>query len=219
MVSTALLKTKYTKYDSPKYSANEIPFDVLQSQNMEKVVSLAQTQTPITTTTSVVCRICKTAKLAITDPESGEIICRNCGTVISDKTEETGQEWRIFSAEEINNKARTGAPTSLARHDGGLYTVIGPENRDAAGNKIDTTMKYKMEKLRAWDAKTQAGSSRNRGLRHAFSELSLLRDKLGLSDIIVEKTAYIYRKAQEKRLARGRTVLGILAAAIYIAEN
>jgi transcription initiation factor TFIIB len=51
----------------------------------------------------------------------------------------------------------------------------------------------------------------------AFSELERLKDKLGLSDAIVQKTAYIYRKAQEKRLARGRSVSSILAAAIYIA--
>jgi transcription initiation factor TFIIB len=40
---------------------------------------------------------------------------------------------------------------------------------------------------------------------------------MGLPDSIVEKTAYIYRKAQERMLIRGRTVSGILAAAIYIA--
>jgi transcription initiation factor TFIIB len=38
-----------------------------------------------------------------------------------------------------------------------------------------------------------------------------------LSDTIVEKTAYIYRKAQQRRLTRGRTVSGILAAAVYVA--
>jgi transcription initiation factor TFIIB len=48
----------------------------------------------------------------------------------------------------MNDKTRTGAPTSLARHDGGLYTIIGLENRDAAGNKIDTIIRSKMEKLR-----------------------------------------------------------------------
>jgi transcription initiation factor TFIIB len=186
---------------------------------------LPQTQNTITTTaittstsSSPICRICNTDKAAITDPESGEVICGSCGAVISDKIEEIDHDWFSFSAEDISGKkTRTGAPTSLARHDGGLYTVIGLENRDAAGDQIDTAMRSRMEKLRFWDARTQANSFRKRALRQAFSELSLLKDKLGLSDTIVEKTAYIYRKAQEKRLIRGRTVLGILAAAIYIA--
>jgi transcription initiation factor TFIIB len=45
----------------------------------------------------------------------------------------------------------------------------------------------------------------------------LLKDKLGLSDAIVEKTAYIYRKAEEKKLAKGRSIIAMLASALYIA--
>jgi transcription initiation factor TFIIB len=43
-----------------------------------------------------------------------------------------------------------------------------------------------------------------------------LKDKLGLPDAIIEKTAYIYRKSQERGLTRGRSVSALLAAAIYI---
>ncbi|MDQ6667245.1 MAG: transcription initiation factor IIB, partial [Thermoproteota archaeon] len=43
------------------------------------------------------------------------------------------------------------------------------------------------------------------------------KDKLGLPDAIVEKTAYIYRKAQERGLVRGRTISAALAAATYVA--
>jgi transcription initiation factor TFIIB len=44
-----------------------------------------------------------------------------------------------------------------------------------------------------------------------------LKDKLGLSETIIEKTAYIYRKAEERGLIRGRTISGMVTAAIYIA--
>jgi transcription initiation factor TFIIB len=36
-----------------------------------------------------------------------------------------------------------------------------------------------------------------------------------LPDAIIEKTAYIYRKAHQRGLARGRSVSALLAAAIY----
>jgi transcription initiation factor TFIIB len=49
----------------------------------------------------------------------------------------------------------------------------------------------------------------------AFNERDILKDKLALSDTIVEKVAYIYRKVQQRRLIRGRTVSGIMAAALY----
>jgi transcription initiation factor TFIIB len=34
---------------------------------------------------------------------------------------------------------------------------------------------------------------------------------------VIERTAYVYRKAQQRRLVRGRTINAILAAASYIA--
>ena len=57
---------------------------------------------------------------------------------------------------------------------------------------------------------------RDRSLKEAFLQLDVLKDKLGLSDGIVEKTAYIYRKAQSRKLTRGRTVSGVLGADRYI---
>jgi transcription initiation factor TFIIB len=51
----------------------------------------------------------------------------------------------------------------------------------------------------------------------AFEQLDRLKEKLGLSDTVVEKAAYIYRKIQERGLIRGRTTDGMLAAAAYSA--
>lgn len=163
------------------------------------------------------CPACKNSSIAITDIESGEIICSKCGIVISERIEETSREWHIFSPEEINNKTRTGAPNSLARHDRGLYTVIGQSNRDAAGTRIDSVMHSRMQRIRKWDYKTQFVTAQERSLRQAFVELDVLKDKLQLSNAAVEKTAYLYRKAQQKRFIRGRTISGMLSAAAYIA--
>jgi transcription initiation factor TFIIB len=51
----------------------------------------------------------------------------------------------------------------------------------------------------------------------AFGQLNRLKEKLGLSDTIVEKAAYIYRKVQERGLIKGRTIDSMLAAAVYSA--
>jgi transcription initiation factor TFIIB len=166
--------------------------------------------------TAIMCSMCKSGK-TVTDPESGELICRNCGLVISDKAQESRPEWRAFTAEEANDRSRTGIPSSLARHDMGLSTVIGRTDKDASGRAIDISMRSTMGRLRAWDFRTQAHSPTDRNLRQAFSELDRLKDKLRLSDAAVEKTAYIYRKAQERGLVRGRTISAMVGAAIYIA--
>ncbi|MFZ0204130.1 MAG: transcription initiation factor IIB [Nitrososphaeraceae archaeon] len=154
----------------------------------------------------------------INDPESGEIICGICGLVLSiEKSQEIRPEWRNFNTEQSNKRIRTGMPTSLARHDMGLSTIIGRTDRDYTGNAIDTSIKSTIDRLRILDYRTQLHSSTDRSLKKAFSELDFLRDKLALPDSVVEKTAYIYRKAQQRGMIRGRTVSAMLAAATYIA--
>ena len=169
-------------------------------------------------TSSLICSTCKKDDKFVTDPESGEIVCSNCGQVISDDIQ-TGNRpvWDSFSAQQRNSRSKTGNPSSLARHDMGLATIIGRPDKDASGQRIDPAMRSVMERLRTWDLRTQIHTSTDRNLIYAFNELNRLKDRLGLPDPIVEKTAYIYRKAQERMLIRGRTVSGILAAAIYIA--
>lgn len=164
------------------------------------------------------CSTCNTDQTAITDPESGEIVCSKCGLVISEKIEDYAhQERRAYSIQEADERARTGARTSLAFHDMGLSTIIGKTNKDASGQLLNSAMRSSMDKLRIWDSRIHVNSSEDRSLRRAFHQLNTLRDKLGLSDTLVEKSAYLYRKAQERGLIRGRTVDGIMTAAVYIA--
>ena len=163
----------------------------------------------------IVCCKCDSGR-QVTDLESGEIICGNCGRVSPDIAIESRAERRTFASEN-NSRQRVGSPSSLAFHDMGLSTIIGKVNKDSAGHDLDASMNYRMQRLRTWDARTRVHAPGNRSLIQAFSELERLKDKLGLSDAIVQKTAYIYRKAQEKQLARGRSLSSILAAATYIA--
>jgi transcription initiation factor TFIIB len=167
--------------------------------------------------TSIICSICyKKEGHAVTDPESGEVICSNCGMVMVEAISENRSEWRAFKTEEANQRSRTGTPTSLARHDMGLATIIGRTDRDASGRGLDASMRSTMERLRTWDSRIQVYSPADRNLRQAFGMLERVKDKLGLSATIIEKTAYIYRKAQERGLVRGRTIRSVMAAAIYI---
>lgn len=172
-------------------------------------------RTAVSTTSK--CASCGNEKI-ITDIESGEIICNKCGQVISDKLLDIGPEWRTFATDESERRStRIGLPQSLARHDMGLSTIIGRTDRDASGNRLDPAMRARMNRLATWDMRSQLHTPRDRSLNQAFFQLDVLKDKLGLSDGIIEKTAYIYRKAQSTKLTRGRTVSGVLAAAIYIA--
>jgi transcription initiation factor TFIIB len=167
----------------------------------------------------ITCHIYNENHIPITDPESGEIICSNCGMVISERIEDNLHQERHTNTSEESNKRRDriGSPTSLAIHDMGLSTIIGRDNKDATGRKLDAATSSAIERLRIWDSRMKVHTSKDRNLMHAFQELDVLKDKLGLSDAIVEKAAYIYRKSQQSGMVRGRSISGILSASLYIA--
>ena len=156
-------------------------------------------------------------KSLVTDNVTGERFCGDCGFVISERVDETGPEWRSFSKDESDDRSRTGSPTSLAMHDMGLATIIGHANKDVTGKPLSASMKSTIERLRTWDSRSQVHEPADRNFRQAFSELDRLKDKLALSNAVIEKTAYIYRKALDKGLVRGRSIPGVLAAALYVA--
>ena len=165
--------------------------------------------------TSIMCCICNSGRM-VTDLESAEIACNNCGLVSPDSAMESRGEWRTFESEN-NSRQRVGPPNSLAIHDMGLATIIGKTYKDSTGQKLNASMNSAMERLRTWDSRTRVHAVGYRNLMLAFNELDKLKDKLGLSDAIVQRIAYIYRKARDKQLIRGRSTSSILAAAIYIA--
>ncbi len=165
--------------------------------------------------TSTLCAVCNKGEL-ISDLESGEVICGQCGLVVSDKAIEGRAEWRNFDE---SSRSRAGAPSSLAKHDMGLATVIGKTNRDASGNLMNAVTLSTLDRLRRWDYRGQARSSADRNMIQAFSQLDRLKDKLALSDAVFEKTAYVYRKALERDLAKGRSISSLVGACIYIASR
>jgi transcription initiation factor TFIIB len=152
----------------------------------------------------------------LTDEATGERFCRSCGNVVVERVEDSRPERRSF-VEDHDNKSRTGSPSSLAIHDKGLATMIGRENNDSSGKSLTTSMKHDMKRLRIWDSRSQTQASADKNLKAAFLELAKLKDKLTLSDAIIERTAHIYRKAVGKDLVRGRSIPGVLGAATYAA--
>jgi transcription initiation factor TFIIB len=159
------------------------------------------------------------SELVVADPDTGELIRKDTGEVISDNALSQEKEWRAFEPEEDRKRARAGSPTSLAFHDMGLSTVISNRGIDASGNRIDAATQTRMGRLRVWNSRSHSHSSKERNLQQAFTMLSKIKDRLGLPDYVTEKAAYVYRKAQEKGLIRGDSIGSVLAASIYVATR
>ena len=148
----------------------------------------------------------------ITDVEQGEIFCRFCGFVFPETIANLSND---SYAEDWFSKARTGGYSSLANYNG-LSTVINYADKDATGKSLTTTTKETMKRLRIWDNRTYQNIS-EKNFRIAFDQLNSIREKLGLSDSIIESAAYLYRKAVKKNLIRGRSIPAIIGACVYAA--
>jgi transcription initiation factor TFIIB len=147
---------------------------------------------------------CKTYPV-ITDSDRGEVFCGGCGLVLVQNMDDTSHDGRSFGSEDFMKNARTGPATSLTMFDKGLSTVIGT-NKDSSGNNLSRKTKYDFNRLRTWDTSS---------LSKAFTLLHGMKTKIGVSNNVVENAAYIYRKAVNAKLTRGRTMASLISASLY----
>ena len=150
------------------------------------------------------------------DVSKAEYVCLDTGEVIEDRVIDDRAEWRAFTPEERERRARTGSPITPAVHDMGFTTAIDYLDRDASG-RVLLEKKYQLSKLRKWQARTRIITSVERNLAQAMNELDRLTSALNLPSYIKEEAARIYREAVEKGLVRGRSIESVIAAAVYLA--
>jgi transcription initiation factor TFIIB len=151
------------------------------------------------------------------DYSRAELVCRNCGFVLDENMIDQGPEWRAFDSEQREKRARTGAPMTYTIHDKGLSTMIGWKNRDSYGKAIPTRNRAQIYRLRKWARRVRISNATERSLAIAFSELDRMASSIGLPRSVRETAAMIYRKAALKKLVRGRSVEGVITAALYAA--
>lgn len=166
------------------------------------------------------CPECKSRNL-IHDYDTGETICNDCGLVISEQMIARGPEWRAFTPEEEAQKSRIGIPETYSVHDKGLSTDVGGGpggiNYDAFGRKLPVATRLQMWRLRKWQIRSRVHTSVERNLAQAMFELDRLSDKLTIPPPVKEKAAIIYRKALEKKVIRGRSIVSMITATLFVA--
>lgn len=153
----------------------------------------------------------------IRDYEAGELVCEQCGFVISSTLFDHGPEWRAFDAEQREKRTRVGAPLTWTIHDKGLSTIIDWHDRDAYGRKLKPGQKARVYRLRKWHRRSKVSGTTQRNLAHALSELTKVSYKLNLPRNVLETASILYRRIVRKRFIRGRSIQGVAAATIYMA--
>ena len=151
------------------------------------------------------------------DYSRAELVCRNCGFVLDENMIDHGPEWRAFDSEQREKRARTGAPMTYTIHDKGLSTMIGWKNRDSYGKSIPTRNRAQLYRLRKWQRRIRISDAAERNLALALSALDRMASGMGLPRTVRETAAMVYRKAALKKLVRGRSIEGVITAALYAA--
>lgn len=153
----------------------------------------------------------------IQDYGAGELVCEHCGFVVTSTLVDKGPEWRAFDAEQREKRPRVGAPLTWLIHDQGLSTRIGWHDRDAYGRRLKPVQKARVYRLRKWQRRSKVSGSTERNLAYALSELTKIAYKLNLPRNVLETASVIYRRVVKQRLIRGRSILGVTTASIYMA--
>ena len=156
---------------------------------------------------------CKTYP-TVTDSERGEIVCGGCGLILLQNMTDTTHESNGYTQEDFMRLKRTGPGTSLTMFDKGLSTVIGSD-KDSSGTQLSRKTKFEFNRLRTWDQRSKSRKTVN--LSKAFTLLHAMKTKLAIPDNVVETAAYIYRKAVQAKLTRGRTMKSLISASLYAA--
>ena len=132
------------------------------------------------------------------DETRGEVVCDDCGLVLEDKVIDQGAEWRVFSPEQGDQRARTGAPMTVMLHDKGLSTDIDWQNKDYSGKTISSRYRSQFYRMRKWQKRSRVSNATERNLAMALAELDRMASRLDLPKSIRETAAVNYKKAVEK---------------------
>ncbi len=137
--------------------------------------------------------------------EKGEIVCGQCGLVISERIVDISHSGkRAFTKHEKEKRDRTGSPISILLPDMGLSTVI---DKTSIKNP-DLKRAAKWNSRMTWD---------KRNMLIATTELKRIGSNLNLPNHVKKSAIRLYIEAFKKKLLRGRSINGMVAACLYFA--
>ena len=105
----------------------------------------------------------------------------------------------------------------IFQHDYGITTEIAPTKLDATGIRMSSSNNSRWNRLRRLDNKGRIRNATERNLVTALSELKRIATLMHLPKSVAQDAAFIYRKAVEQKLIRGRSIEGVVAASLYAA--
>ena len=161
------------------------------------------------------CPECKST--LVDDMQNGEIICSGCGVVVADQIADFGPETISSNLEDKMKLARATGQTTYSQHDLGITTEISLGTKDFSGKTINHEVANQMHNLRKWQQRIRVSSPRERRLANVLAKMGETCDGLNLSKNVLETASMIYRNLDGHVDVKGKSVVSITAATIYMA--
>jgi transcription initiation factor TFIIB len=89
--------------------------------------------------------------------------------------------------------------------------------RDSHGKGLDSALRPTFERMRRLQTWARTINSKERSLSIVFSKISELCQNLSLPGIVAETAAQTYLATAKTKVAKGRSILGMASAMIYLA--
>lgn len=134
-----------------------------------------------------------------------------------DQVDYCGPESISSDFEERSKNTRASGYTSFSLHDYGLRTEIGLGSRDYSGKSVDHQVAEQVNNIRKWHSRIRVASSNERRLLNVLSRINETCSRMGLPKILAETAAVIYRSFENRSEAKGKSIVSMAAATIYLA--
>lgn len=134
-----------------------------------------------------------------------------------DQVDYYGPESISSDFEERSKNTRASGYTSFSLHDYGLRTEIGLGSRDYSGKSVDHQVAEQVNNIRKWHSRIRVASSNERRLLNVLSRINETCSRMGLPKILAETAAVIYRSFESRCEAKGKSIVSMAAATIYLA--
>ena len=153
----------------------------------------------------------------VDDIQNGERFCSACGVIVAEQMADYGPETKSSSLEEKMKLARATGQTTYSQHDLGITTEIAIGTKDFSGKSINSQVASQMHNLRKWQQRVRVSSPRERRLSIVLAKIGETCKTLALSKNVLETASMIYRNLDGKVEVKGKSVVSISAATIYMA--
>lgn len=138
----------------------------------------------------------------------GDMVCGNCGLVLSDRIVDTRSEWRTFSNDDQGNDdpSRVGDAGNPLLDENQLDTLIA---QGAPGSNLGRDLSRAQNK--------SAHDKRDNTLQQAFSRISQMCEAYSLPKMVQDSAKQAFKLSYEDKKLKGKSMESLMAAAIFFA--